>query len=209
MFLWMLSGVLLAVQSPASSQALNIVLNYQANPEENDELAPTYDQNGEDLLELAEAAARDWEAIILDPGTVNIDVYWSDLNGALGNAGALTVVNGKPTTGVLRIDSKEGPNDKMWFLDQTPDLDEEFDMRSTIYRELSPADQAADFNGSPPGVLEVRSQGNSFVNQPINVRFRNDLLSVIRHELGHVPGSQLHDGPKRDPSYVESGELGL
>ena len=151
--------------------------------------APSFDPDGGQLDLIMQAAASHWQDIVEDPGTLNIDFYWDDLGGeeTWGMTDEVTIVGGKPTYARIRFDTQDAGADRQWYLDPQPSDHSEFDFGpSKTIRDLTPAEQAAWFNGSLPSLLEVEYIGYA---PPFSLLLsKTDLLTTAMHEIGHALG---------------------
>lgn len=198
----LLTASLFAAGALAPTQALNIIVNFDAAQSD----APTYDPSGAKLTDIMEAAAETWESIILDAGTVTIDFYYETGTGGLANASLITAdAGGQPQSGRIRFDTDVStallPN-RTWFFDETPKTDEHWDMISKVYRDLGGAEQAARFNpfDIPPDELEVSYRGELKPTAPAEAQGNFDIYTSALHEIGHVLGMS---GTYADPGDTE------
>jgi len=177
---------------PQSSHAtLTINLVYIGSPA----TEPSYDPGGTNLMASMNAAAEHWgrsTGIIQDNHTITIGVFWADLSDGNGTLGLHTNLDGgpvpKPTIATIQMDTQFMGVDRLWYFDPTPTNHSEFNLTQTRYGGLSPANQAAWYNGSPPAVLEAGFAGGATITSPLAAQNGSDMLSVALHEIGHALG---------------------
>lgn len=175
-------AIALLVLPPRSARAIDIVLVYDDLGEN-----PSYDPNGTQLMEIAQAAAARWERLIDSPGTHIVDVSWSNLD---GNQLGLWKFDPFGNNN-LYFDA----NSTSWFFDDTPTEDSEYDFGSPLDlfdgnrgSELVVSDPMSDQyfdQATPPETLETAYFGTGIGSAAAN---NTDLLSVILHEMGHELG---------------------
>ena len=177
---------------PAVSQALNIVMVFDSANSTN----PSYDPTGSRLQNIMAEVENTWEDIIKDSGTVTIDYRWSSNTGGLANATSTKdATTGKPIAGDIDVDIFTGDADEPttdeldWFIDDTPETDEHWDLSQTLYRDLSSTEQAVRYNpnDTPPDLLEVSYRGLTNGSAPADAA-GFDLYTSMMHEVGHVLG---------------------
>jgi hypothetical protein len=117
-------------------------------------------------LRVVHHAVDFWSETILDPFTIDIGLAKLDIAGDLLGAsfGFTEDVTGRPTGGTIQIDNRAG-SVIGWFVDSTPELNEEYMPGATPWHSY----------GRRPG-----SAGEEF-----------DLLTVLHHELAHVFGFSM------------------
>ena len=175
---------------PASGD-INIIPSFNAA----DSADPDFDADHSRLIALFDEAELRYEDIIKDVHPLTVVFWYEDLGQtAQGNdiLGLCSNVarGGNPdrvTMAEIRIDTRVGVGGAFrdWFIDETPDNDDEFAMVRTDYRNLSSADQTSFFNGSPPDMFETGYIGAATDTDAMG---RTDMLSVIMHEIGHALG---------------------
>jgi len=158
------------------------------------------------LIPLMEAAAARWEHIIEDDHTITINYRWEDIDDSRGWLGYHLLSSssgGRETEAEIVFDTWHNGQARPWWLDPTPSDDSEFSLQQTLYRDLSAADQAAYFNGSPPEVFEAGYRGGAEASAPYGAREWHDMLSTAVHELGHGLGmtDPIHSSEAGDGDY--------
>ena len=181
------AGVLvtLLVWAASASGALTINLNFNQAASESREFDPT----GAGLVSLFAEAASRYEDIIYDSHTIMINYWYEELGGQTAGSHELVSQGANPWRegeGNIRIDTLDPDGvERNWFIDGSPDDDGEFAMGQVLYRDLSPAAQARQFNGATPDVFEAAYYG--VATDPAAMG-RIDMLTVILHEIGHALG---------------------
>jgi hypothetical protein len=130
-----------------------------------------------DLSSIVRAAADAWEAVILDNHTVTVNFGWfptepispSAYHQAL-NAGGNPQ---RPTEGSVVFNSRRDGDSPFFYLDPTPDLNEEF-----VFSEH----RFDDFGGGP---VESRSDFTPVSDLVIG---GHDIYTTALHEIGHAIG---------------------
>lgn len=213
-----LAGIFIA---PAA-QALTLNLNYRgplsASPHP-DATAHVTDAKGIQLIKHMQRAAADWEAIIEDNWAIDINYFYAnedEVPSMTANAGVRQEVTFNGKQRALSVDIKVYDQWDAYF-DPTPDDDVEFTgFEQTLLQDLSPQLLADGFNlgSGDASLLEVGYQlvGNS------GIAGRFDLLTALRHELGHglgvtsalVSQTETADGDyDLNPSLVGGAEVGV
>jgi len=153
--------------------------------------APADAVGGGTFAKVIRAAADWWENSIAVNHTVTIEFGWSGTLDADTLGGHTLVSQGgtpnRETAGTIFLN-----NTVDWFIDNTPHEDSEFDIKTTKVSDLSNADKASFFSGDVPDDLVIGRGGAAMTASLAVGRF--DLLSVVKHELGHALGlSSAHD----------------
>ncbi|WP_428390009.1 hypothetical protein [Mucisphaera sp.] len=194
----LLAAALLA--SAGTASGLNINLTFDAGASDN----PASDPAAAELISMMQWAANYWEDIIEDSGTLNIRYFWTDLDdNVLGDHLNTGTSGGKPTDARIRLDTTlSNGNARLWYYDQTPGNNSEFDIEQTLYRDLTGTQQANWFNGAPQ-LFEVGYRGDARSTAPAAARNGFDLLSTVIHELGHAVGltGNVSSGEYADGDY--------
>jgi hypothetical protein len=166
---------------PPGARAIDFVLVWD-DLDEN----PSWDPNGTQLMQIAQAAAARWERLIDSSGTHEVDVSWSFLDpGELGR---------------WKFDPFGNNNlyfnaNASWFVDPTPGSDEEFDFGDPLDLLSTPGSEIVEFfdpiysyfdQATPPATLEIAYWGNGISGTGADSAW--DLLSVVLHEMGHELG---------------------
>jgi len=154
--------------------AINIDCSYD------EESRPSYDPDGVMLMGYARKAARLWEDYFPQSGDYDIEFSWDS---SLGSTLGQTQQEFWPWPGY--IDMNTNPGADGWWFDPTPTGNSEFDMAQVLYRDITPAEQNAWFNGSPSGLMEVGYRG--MTSDPA-IANKYDFFSTIVHEIGHALG---------------------
>jgi hypothetical protein len=174
---------LLAIQLPTF--ALQINITYDTNGQVGS--VPPLDADGSRLLALTQAAADYWEDIIEDAHTLNVIVRYDNSvtnlsPGTIGLWNSGVEAGGRWISGVISIRGTTP-----WYYDASPTDHSEYDMTQVLYRNAS-ANNATNFVGTVPGVLEISYTGTAKLGSPAVIANNTDLYSVLLHELGHGLG---------------------
>ena len=162
----------LALTLSHSAAALTIVGMRLAGPAPPDTLVA----GGGNLDRVFRAAADLWERALLEDHTVTVFYGWAPLPyGQLGFAFATG--SGRSGGGLLRVSNRA-----RWFVDASPDDDDEFLVLPGIEQDL----------GSSEGLVNV---GRTLRATTLDSAFGYDLLSVVAHEIGHTLGFVGEFGP--------------
>ena len=174
----------LVLATPTAAPALDIVTTFDAGSS----VANSFDPTGAGLISLVNHVVAYYEDTIHDTHTLNLSFWYEDLTGtALARAGSTEFVTGRITNATLRVDTNP-PED--WFIDPTPNSDEEFTMTQTLWRDLSASTQTDWYTvgggANIPETLEVSFAGTAIAGGDAEDTF--DMLTVIYHEIGHALG---------------------
>ncbi len=133
--------------------------------------APGNAAGGGNLVDIFSAAARRWESAYGDDFTLHIYYGWA----AVGDAGTHTLIEqgGEPHREIIGTILFDNSGAVSFFLDPTPDADEEYQRRTEEHQDLGAGFvNVARILGMPRGEALGRC----------------DLLSVAMHEIGHALG---------------------
>ena len=132
--------MLLTAASPVA--AINIVLNFDATQSD----SPTFDPTGALLQPLFQHAETFYQGVFQDAAantTLTINYWYDDLATLIGHHDLLTQTTSGGTlpnreiSANIRIDTLVGNGgaERNWFIDTTPEDDDEFAMGQTLWRE--------------------------------------------------------------------------
>jgi|GEM_PF-2924823 len=193
----LVAAPLLFMTSRAEAIQINVSLeDCEPNP---------LDPDGAQLLRHAQAAAEIWmRALPADDSTVyNIDICWD--HSAHEESSDATLGSGWPPPwfGIWIELAPPQP----WFFDPDPLHSTAYNMKQTLFRDLSMPQQQSFFeDDAPPQLLEVGFTGLPAAtgDGPAAVN-KIDLLTVIVHEIGHKLGINYAWGEDYD---IESWLIG-
>ena len=197
---------------PAPLQAaVDIQITYDPKPGEEDE-APGWDPNGDQLVTMFNAAASVWEGYLIGNTTYHVPVSWdADLgDSTLGEAMPSAPFDIDILSDPMTLENNPAP----WFVDSTPLDHSEFNFSGpaynelagnnnnwggqTLYRDLGANNQNDWFNGNPPDLLEVGFRGLAIAGGGATGQY--DLFTTVIHELGHRLGVN-YDSDVLDPDW--------
>ena len=167
--------------------AINIIPTFDSGASD----SPSFDPTGSALTTMMGYVEDYWEDIIEYSGTLNVTFYYEDLNDADGVLADHTnqgTSSGRPTDCRIRVDWTSYGSERDWYFDPTPMNNSEYDMQQTLVRDLTAAQEAAYYNGSPHDFLEVSYWGDATASAPSLAQTAHDLFSVLLHEMGHGLG---------------------
>ena len=208
----LLSVTLLSAVTPvASALTINLTYNGATQPPDNDPAEAK-------LMAIMQEAANRWESIIKDDHTMQVNVRYVAFqnNATLADAQVVSSnISGTRTEkGLIRFDRAPG-NNLLWYFDDDPSDDLEFDFAQTQLLDLSAADRASDFQANTllEPLLEVEYKGSSNEGNSKPSATDIDMLSVAMHELGHLLGvgnmpagvNEILDGNYDLPSLMLGG----
>jgi len=132
-------------------------------------VVPNNAVGGGNLVDIFRAAADWWELAIQDDLTLNINFEWAALDDNILGV-AITPTSFPIQQATIQFDN-DGSSE--WFLDSTPDQNEEFQMFEEFTANLG----GGEIN---TGRVYTAQEGDAFG--------KVDLLSVAKHEIGHTLG---------------------
>lgn len=141
--------------------------------------------------QVVRSAADVWEDLIGDPGTLNVEIGWSQLSGlttARATQYQTRFFGGAGKAGQIQFD-----NDRTWFLDPTPSDNSEYTALTV---------NSADLGG---GVMTTGIEYSSPTGFAAQGR---DLFTTAVHEFGHLVGFAVFTGVGevvQDPLMITSG----
>lgn len=179
------------------------------------------------LLAIAEQAAADWSAVLEDNWTMNLVVHYATEE----DTGTTTATTFREKIDTQKLGSGNNQYERVeWatirvyedinaYFDPTPEDDVEFSQFSqTLLGDLSPdnggnyIDQGYDVTSGDPWSLEI---GARWSGNPAAVG-KHDLLTVMRHEIGHYMGFNLFSDNEGDdddldipPSLLGGAQVGV
>ena len=176
--------------------AIDIVLNFDAAQSESNSFDPT----GALLQPLFQHAEQFYQSVFQDTAantTLTITYWYQDLSdNTIGIHDLVTettflgTLPNREITANIKIDTHSGSGgaERNWFIDTTPNDDEEYDMQQTLWRDLTAAQQTDLFNFGTdiPDTFETGYSGNAITGS--GAEGATDMLSVVLHEVGHALG---------------------
>jgi hypothetical protein len=160
-----LTLMVLGFLSAPNASALTLITHFiGGNP-------PANAVGGGNLTDIVNAAARMWESVYADKVTITLRYGWAPV----GDAGTHTLLEqgGTPNREITGIILFDNSGSAAFFLDPTPDANEEYRRRTEEYQDLG---------GGSVNVARVLSG-------PVGAAAGHiDLLSVVLHEMGHAMG---------------------
>lgn len=182
----------MSIAASTAVHAITFDINYISG----NSTAPADDANGMLLTDVVEAAASRWSDIIEDSWTMKINI-WYDTPAVVGSTAFAQIVtpNADDTRTIEgnivfnNAPSTPGPNPTLldYYYDPTPTNDEEFDLEQTLYGDLSPTEQALQYNATAPTNLLEEGFGG-FALAGSDAAGKIDVFSTALHELGHHLG---------------------
>ena len=185
---------LLTATSPVT--AINIVLNF----DDAQSTDPTFDSTGALLQPLFEHAETFYQGVFQDTAantTLTINYWYEDLTGGLIGLHSLVsettsggTLPNREVTANIRIDTLVGTGgaERNWFIDTTPDDDDEYTMGQTLWRDLTAAQRTDLFNAGAdiPDTFETSYTGTAVAESA--AVGATDMVTVVLHEVGHALG---------------------
>ncbi len=174
----------------APANGLNIVLNFEDTMSSSPSFDPFTGTNAPTgLRRMFEFAEDFYEDVFETPHTLTINYWYADLNdNLLGLHNPVSQSGGRVNESNIRIDTnRANGNLTNWFIDPTPDTDNEYNMQQTLWRDLTGTQQTDwyNFSGTTIDTFEVGFEGNATAAAAQNAA---DMLSVVLHEVGHALG---------------------
>lgn len=206
----------ISVATPRAA-AIDIVIQL-----DDDGQNPGFDPNGTRLEALFFEAEAIWEALLPDPGTYEIDVWWGNLDDGTLAVHENTGTGADNNIIVDPTPRREDATDLGFFIDATPWHHGEFDFITkaadpnctclgnsqgmTLFSDLGDPFPAKTWFPGPtdaPDMLEVGyigkgdgtllGESNNIPGGTMNTDLVVDLLSVLLHEIGHDLGINSSD----------------
>ncbi|MBP61482.1 MAG: hypothetical protein CMJ62_08140 [Planctomycetaceae bacterium] len=185
---------LLTATSPVT--AINIVLNF----DDAQSTDPTFDSTGALLQPIFEHAETFYQGVFQDTAantTLTINYWYEDLTGGLIGLHSLVsettsggTLPNREVTANIRIDTLVGTGgaERNWFIDTTPDDDDEYTMGQTLWRDLTAAQRTDLFNAGAdiPDTFETSYTGTAVAESA--AVGATDMVTVVLHEVGHALG---------------------
>jgi uncharacterized protein (AIM24 family) len=179
-------GLLFGSQAPA----INIITNYNAAGA--GAVNPTFDLGATQLDAIFNAVEAYYEDIFEDGGhTLTINFWYADLTGGLlGDHDYISAdLNNRENVANIQIDTNvnTGGALRSYFYDNTPTLNEEFNMTQTLWRDIGATNQSDWYNFAlpVPDTFEVGFTGTATSGLAVG---NIDMFSLVLHEVGHALG---------------------
>ncbi len=191
---------LLCAAAPAS--AINIITTY--NPAGAGAVNPAFDVGATQLDDIFNAVEAYYEDIFEDGGhTLTINFWYTDLPTLLGDHDFISADgNNRENVANIKIDTRVGNGGALrsYFYDNTPTLNEEFNMTQTLWRDIGGANQADwyNFTNPVPDTFEVGFRGAATGGGAVG---NIDMFTLVLHEVGHALGmSSASPGTQNEAS---------
>ena len=175
-----------AIFASTPTQALNIVMNFNAADNEFTSVDPAA-SNLQTIMGFVEDF---WEDHIQDTHTLTVNYWYEDIS-SLAKHDLVAQSGGRETEANVRFDTIKDGVERPWWFDPTPTDDSEFNMAQTLWRDLSPTqatDWYSDFavSSEVPFTFETGYAGNVPGGSPLANQW--DIVTSAIHEVGHALG---------------------
>jgi hypothetical protein len=200
----LLGAGLICMAPPAGANLFELVYQPQFD-QDNDIIAPAWDQDGTHIKNMMIAASSIWDGIIEEElfGDAEIRIYfhWSDEPEDASASLYNSVID--PDTGRVTEATIQFRRTRDFWVDPTPMNHSEFALGQVLYRDVDPATRSFWYQGQVPDLLEVgfagprlnldaRDATNRDGNQGVRLGDTDsgwrDMLTLALHELGHALG---------------------
>ncbi len=133
---------------------------------------------GGNLEQVFNAAADQWERVILDPHVLTLRFGWAAVGGGIHFLTAQGGTLNRETAGTIFFNNDGVAGHFKWYLDPSPESDDEYGTFQESFQDLG---------GGPVNVGRVYSNAVGDAAATTHV----DLLSAAVHEIGHALGISM------------------